>query len=153
LYESKKTTLLPPPRINQILKILPPGPLRKVQSKVQAIADKFRLCPQVFDQHGLSHFDSAFDYKSLDADQLPAGRKWTDFPTLEVRDVFLVFMCEILGDFSRYIRPPETVSATATFQELFLIDVSYSCPIYLLSVLLCFIIYSCRIICVMLTKQ
>jgi len=93
-------------KVQQLVKMLPSGPGRKLHSKLQIIAKKFLLCPQKFDSFGLAEFDSAFEYKSFEGDSLPAGRKWSDFPTFWVRDAFLSFMCDLLGDVSKYIRPP-----------------------------------------------
>jgi hypothetical protein len=119
LYENKKTELLSSSRTNQILKSLPSGSFRKLQLKIQQLADKYSLCPQEFEEVGLSQFDSAFDFAG------DPKRNSKDFPTNDIRDAFLVFMCEILGDFSRYIRPPDlTAIQGATFKELFKIEVS-----------------------------
>lgn len=126
LYEQKNTELLSSSRTSQILRSLPNSSFRKLSLKIQSIADKFLLAPQKFDEVGLIQFDSAFDYKSFDENILPGGRKWSDFPTLEVRDAFLIFMCEILGDFSRYIRSPRNIPLQgATIQELFKIEVQF----------------------------
>jgi hypothetical protein len=120
LYENKKTELLSSARTHQILKSLPIGSLRKLQMKIQSLADKYSLCPQEFEEVGLSQFDSAFDFAG------DPKRNSKDFPTNNLRDAFLVFMCEVLGDFSRYIRPPDlaTSQGGATIRELFKIEVS-----------------------------
>lgn len=121
LYENKKTELLSSSRTAQILKSLPPASYRKIYHKIQIIADKYQLCPQKFDEMGLSQFDSAFDFSG------DPKRNWNDFPTNDVRDAFLVLMCELLADFSRYIRPPSSLSIQgATIRELFKIEVLHS---------------------------
>jgi hypothetical protein len=118
LYENKKTELLSSTRINQILKSFPSLSFRKLFAKIQIIAEKYLLCPQDFEEVGLSQFDSAFDFAG------ESKINWKDFPTHEIRDAFFVFMCELLGDFSRYIRSPDREIQGATVQELFKIEVS-----------------------------
>lgn len=119
LYENKKTELLSSTRTNQILKSFPTTSFRKLHLKIQLLADKYSLCPQKFEEVGLSQFDSAFDFAG------DPKSNWKDFPTNVIRDAFLVFMCEVLGDFSRYIRPPDLkVIQGATVKELFKVEVS-----------------------------
>lgn len=114
-------------KINQLLKQLPSGPYRKLHAKIQSIGAKFRICPQQFEGVGLVQFDSAFDCVSIDEMSLPSGRKWVDFPTYAVRDAFLAFMCDVLSDFSKYIKQPEEVTTSnnfgKSFNELFMIEV------------------------------
>jgi hypothetical protein len=45
---------------------------------------------------GLEQFDSAFEFKSQDDTQI-SEQKWSEFPTLEIRDSFMVLMVDILG--------------------------------------------------------
>ena len=47
-------------------------------------------------ESGLDEFDSAFDFVSQDESRV-SSKKWDQFPTIELRDAFLVFMIDILG--------------------------------------------------------
>ena len=127
VFKGGKTEVLTAGKISGILRQLPQGPFRKLHARIHSLGSKYRLCPQKFDGAGLDQFDSAFDCISMDELSLPSGRKWVDFPSLAVRDAFFTFMCDILSDFSRYIKPPEVVttanSFAKSFHELFLIEV------------------------------
>ena len=45
---------------------------------------------------GLEEFDSAFDFTSQDESRITL-KKWEDFPTLDIRDAFMVFMIDLIG--------------------------------------------------------
>lgn len=123
-FDGKETELLVPGKISSILRVLPGGPLQKLQMKLAKIAKTFNLCPQ---NVGHAQFDSVFEFQSFDADTLPAGVLWSDFPTMEVRDGFLKFMTDVLGDYSRYIisSPFISTSEFRTFKELFAVEVCF----------------------------
>lgn len=122
-YNGNNTELLSSLKISNILRVLPTGPLSKLQAKLSFIANKFRLCPQ---NVGHAQFDSVFEFQSFDADTLPVGVLWSDFPTMTVRDAFLRFMADLLGDYSRYMISSSFFSSTdfQTFKELFSVEVS-----------------------------
>lgn len=121
-FDGKEAELMGPGKVSNILRLLPGGPLQKLQSKLTRIARTFKLCPQNI---GHAQFDSVFEFQSFDADTLPAGVLWSDFPTMEVRDVFLRFMTDLLGDYSRYIVSSSLISPSEfqTFKELFAVEV------------------------------
>jgi hypothetical protein len=130
LFSGGRTEELNSSKINQLLKQLPSGPYRRLYGKIQSIGAKYRICPQQFEGVGLVQFDSAFDCVSIDEMSLPSGRKWVDFPSYAVRDAFLTFMCDMLNDFSKYIKQPEEVTAAnnfgKSFSEMFMIEVIYN---------------------------
>ena len=132
VFSGGKVELVTAGKVSGILRQLPQGPFRKLQARILSLGSKYRLCPQKFEGVGLVQFDSAFDCVSMDELSLPSGRKWVDFPSLAVRDAFFAFMCDILSDFSRYIKPPEEVttanSFAKSFHELFLIEVHSDHP-------------------------
>lgn len=82
-------------------KLLPQGPKKRIESKLQSVASKYSIGPQTT---GLEQFDSAFEFQSFDPDG--NSLKWDEFPTLEIRDAFIVLMIEILGNPSAYMVPP-----------------------------------------------
>lgn len=110
IYTNGNIELLPSSKVSNLVKMLPSSPLKRLQSKLQLIASKFQLCPQT---KGLEQFDSAFEIKSFDLDFNIYGNK---FPTQEVREAFLMFMAEILGDVSAYVNPPSLEYASNTFR-------------------------------------
>lgn len=124
-FDGKEKERLSAGKISSILRTLPGGPLQRLQSKLSNIAQAFRLCPQ---DVGHAQFDSVFEFQTFDADELPAGVTWSDFPTMDVRDAFLRFMADLLGDYSRYIvtanpAPASSVAVFQTFRELFAVEV------------------------------
>ena len=121
-FNGNDTELLSSVHISNIIRVLPAGPLSKLQTKLSSIANKFKLCPQ---NVGHAQFDSVFEFQSFDADTLPLGVLWSDFPTMTVRDLFLRFMTDVLGDYSRYIITSSIFSSTdfQTFHELFSVEV------------------------------
>lgn len=121
-FNGKDTELLSSAKVSNILRVLPSGPLNKLQTKLSSVASMFRLCPQ---NVGHAQFDSVFEFQSFDADTLPMGVLWSDFPTMTVRDAFLRFMADLLGDYSRYIISSPFFASTdfQTFRELFSVEV------------------------------
>lgn len=104
--------------VESLTKSLPEGPKIRLQLYLQTIAVEYQIGPQVA---GLEEFDSAFDFVSQDDAQV-STKKWEDFPTLNLRDAFMVFMIDLLGDYPSYIIPPiEDLSADTyrTFKEEF----------------------------------
>ena len=105
--------------ITNIVNSLPPGPRKRLQKKLQRIATAYNLGPQTT---GLDKFDSAFEFQTLDESP---SHSTSDFPTLELRDAFMVFMADVLGNYPKYIIPPlEDMSADPyrTFKEGFSVD-------------------------------
>jgi hypothetical protein len=121
-FDGKDTELLSLGKVLSIMRVLPAGPLSKLQAKLSSIAKTFRLCPQDI---GHAQFDSVFEFQSFEADTLPAGVLWSDFPSMRVRDAFLCCMADLLGDYSRYIISSPFFASTdfQTFQELFSVEV------------------------------
>ena len=88
-------------------------------NKLQLIASDYEIGPQT---SGLEIFDSAFEFQSLDNRSNISTSKWANFPTLEVRDAFMVFMIDLLGDYWKYIVHPKQDLAEdvyRTFKEQF----------------------------------
>ena len=121
-FDGKNAEVMSAAKILSILRVMPTGPLNKLQSKLSNIAKKFCLCPQDIVH---AQFDSVFEFHSFDADMLPAGVHWSDFPTMEVRDCFLRFMVDLLSDYSRYVIaiPNSSPSTFRTFREMFKVEV------------------------------
>ena len=114
-----ETILLNNARVNSIVKTLPMGPKKRLANKLQTIASEYSIGPQT---SGLEIFDSAFEFQSLDNSSTISARKWANFPTLEVRDAFMVFMIDLLGDYTKYIVHPKqdlTEDVYRTFKEQF----------------------------------
>lgn len=104
--------------VDSLVKSLPLGPKIRLHSFLQNIALDYQIGPQIA---GLEEFDSAFDFVSQDDSQI-STKKWEDFPTLGIRDAFMVFMIDLLGNYPNYIIPPiEDLSADTyrTFKEEF----------------------------------
>ena len=104
-------------KINAIIKLLPVGPKRRLANKLLAIAGDYGIGPQT---SGLEVHDSAFEFHI--ADGAITSKQWERFPTLEVRDAFMVFMIDLLGDYPRYLIAPKqdlTEDIYRTFKEQF----------------------------------
>ncbi len=105
-----------------VLKLLPQGPRRRLEAKLQAVASKYGIGPQT---SGLEQFDSAFEFQNFSPDGTTDTRRWEDFPTLEIRDSFMALMIDILGNYSAYMVPPESnieADGYRSFKEEFLCD-------------------------------
>ena len=111
--------------LNNLVYTLPPGPRKRLQRKLQHIATSYCIGPQTV---GLDRFDSAFDFQAYEDIQEPApvtALAWDNFPTLEIRDIFMSFMADLLGNYQKYIIPPlEDMSADTyrTFKEEFSVE-------------------------------
>ena len=120
---------LGPAWVTATVNTLPPGPRKRLQKKLQKIATDFSLGPQAV---GLEKFDSAFEFQTLDegpghgpSSSSSSSAACGEFPTLELRDSFMVFMADVLGNYPKYIIPPlEDMSADTyrTFKEGFSVD-------------------------------
>jgi hypothetical protein len=121
-FDGKASECLTPTNVETLLKSLPLGPKLRLKTKLQRISSEYRIGPQTV---GFEEFDSAFDFQSQDDSQVTAS-KWEQFPTLEVRDAFMVFMVDFLGDYPAYVIPPiedMTVEDTyRTFREEFSVN-------------------------------
>jgi hypothetical protein len=107
--------------LDHISKMLPAAPKLRLRAKLLKIADQFRIGPQLDE---IEEVDSAFDFQSQSMSDLPP-REWSKFPTLTVRDAFMSFMADLLGDYTAFIIPPvEDLSADTyrTFREEFMVD-------------------------------
>ena len=125
-YDGKSVqTPLSTTALNSLAHTLPPGPRRRLQRKLQAIATSYCIGPQTV---GLDRFDSAFDFQAYEDLQEPAAvtaLSWDNFPTLEIRDCFMNFMADLIGNYQKYIIPPlEDMSAETyrTFKEEFSVE-------------------------------
>ena len=122
--------------VEKILQTLPNGPRLRLQHTLQKIASKFAIGPQAA---SLDEFDSAFDFQTAatalqhddpdspiyDGSGSSKAASMDDFPTLQLRDAFMAFMVDLLGDFPHYIVPPSedlTDDTYRTFQEEFRIQ-------------------------------
>lgn len=126
LFNGSSGEIMNQSKIQGLLKHLPPSPLKKLHTKLVHIADKFQLCP-TGPASGLEQFDSAFEFQTRESNVLMSGLTWNDFPTLHIRDYFLVFMIDILGDYPVYVKPPildDRVDKFRTFKEEFMVEVS-----------------------------
>eukprot|EP01033_Poteriospumella_lacustris_P001369 gene1367-997_t len=107
--------------LESIAKSLPSAPKLRLRARLLKITDDFRIGPQLDE---LEEIDSAFDFQSQSMSDYPP-RDWTKFPTLTVRDAFMSFMADLLGDYTAFIIPPvEDLSADTyrTFREEFMVD-------------------------------
>lgn len=131
VFNGRVVELLPTTQVDNILKTLPTGPKLRLRTKLKKIADDFAIAPQL---GGLEEFDSAFDFVTTHAaadmdsvhDQSSRSstqvKSWDEFPTLELRDSFMSFMIDMLGDYTKYIIPPIedlTADTFRTFKEEF----------------------------------
>eukprot|EP01034_Spumella_vulgaris_P022474 gene22474-28602_t len=118
-FDGKGSERLTPANVETLLKSLPLGPKLRLRAKLQRVSNEYRIGPQTV---GFEEFDSAFDFQSQDDSQVTA-KKWEEFPTLEIRDAFMVFLVDFLGDYPAYVIPPiedMTVEDTyRTFREEF----------------------------------
>lgn len=121
LFNGRYTEQLSPSNVENLLKTLPTGPKLRLRSKLFKIADDFRIGPQLDE---LEEIDSAFDFQSQSMSDLPP-RDWTKFPTLALRDSFMSFIADLLGDYTTFIIPPvDDLNADTyrTFREEFMVD-------------------------------
>jgi hypothetical protein len=125
--DAKSIDKLQPYEVEALTKALPIGPKLRLKAKLCHIADDYQIAPQTV---GLEEFDSAFDFQASQYDENAISReKWEQFPTMEVRDAFLSFMIDVLGDYARYIIPPVEEAhdncehnSYRTFKEEFAVD-------------------------------
>jgi hypothetical protein len=111
-------------RVSALIKMLPPSPLKKVQSIALSLCEKYDLSAK---GDNLSEFDSILE--PIKTTHESATEAYSpEFPTLALRDAFLVFLCDIIGDISKYIRLPVEGSeyniSGSTFSELFMKEVN-----------------------------
>ena len=83
---------------SSMLKFLPAGPRKRIELKLNSIVSLYSIGPQVT---GLEQFDSPFEFKD-DSE----AQNWENFPTLEIRDCFVVLMADILGHVALYASAP-----------------------------------------------
>lgn len=84
-----------------------------MEKKLQSIIKK--VIPKNSNNH-LELFDSAFDISSNNE----------DIPSLEIRDIFMVFMIDILGNYAKYIAPINSskynTDTYRTFKESYMVE-------------------------------
>lgn len=120
-FNGKYSEVLQHSQIDNLLKTLPSGPKLRLKTYLQRLADEYRIAPQMV---GLEELDSAFDFQQQTNFNNDGQDKihWELFPTLQIRDAFLSFMIDILGEYPKYMKPPtiELIEDTyRTFQEEF----------------------------------
>lgn len=110
-------------KVNALVHTLPLGPRARLYNKLDRISKKYKIGPQ---KSGRKHFDSVFDFHGeIDEGEEISMKEWKKFPTLDIRDSFMVLMVDILGDYPKYIIPPSedmTADIYRTFQEAFYIE-------------------------------
>jgi hypothetical protein len=105
--------------IQALLETVPTLPRKRLEFFLNRIASDFSMGPST---GGLEQFDSAFDMKPQITAEENRSATWDSFPTMELRDSFLVFMMDVLGQYPSFIIPPAEnlgKSVFRTFQEQF----------------------------------
>jgi hypothetical protein len=109
---------------NEILKSMPFGPRKRLQTKLHNIVTTHDIGPNSEGgQAANEKFDSAFDFQNPSGASSPRSSR--QIPTLEIRDALMVFMIDLLGDYTTFIRPPSRDlqgDTFRTFQEGFAVD-------------------------------
>jgi len=122
-YDGKGEVQFNQSKVNALVHTLPLGPRARLYNKLDRIAKKYRIGPQ---KTGRKHFDSVFDFHGeIDESEEISMKEWKKFPTLDIRDSFMVLMIDILGDYPKYIIPASedmTADTYRTFQEAFYIE-------------------------------
>jgi hypothetical protein len=120
MFNGKYSEALSSGQIDNLLKTLPSGPKMRLRSKLQKIAEEYQIAPQLA---GFEELDSAFDFQSSQQTDSENNKLlWDMFPTQDIRDSFMSFMADLLGEYTKYMKPPndELVEDTyRTFQEEF----------------------------------
>lgn len=99
---------------SNIIKVLPSGPRKRIEHKLLRVASDFGIAPQL---SGLDQFDSPFEIHGDTAIDAREGKNWDNFPTLEIRDAFVVLMADILGNVSLYSYPPSKNIAAEEYRS------------------------------------
>jgi hypothetical protein len=115
---------LPKHKLDALANMLPQGPRRRLHDALQRIVELYHLGPS--HKVSLEQFDSAFELEGMtspqDTEKITSNRDFNEFPTLLVRDAFIAFMIDLLGDYTRYIIPPVlnlNIDLYRTFKEQF----------------------------------
>jgi hypothetical protein len=132
VFNGKQVEIMTAGQIENLLRTLPNGPKMRLKCKLRKIAEEYQIAPQM---GGLEEFDSAFDFQANPEDGGVTPKKWEEFPTMEIRDSFMSFMGDLLGDYTQYIIPPNedlTADTFRTFKEEFAVkeflhDADQSC--------------------------
>ena len=108
--------ILPMPLTDKtaLISAMPSVSFKRIQEQLTKVCAIQGLGPQ---KSGFEIFDNAFEYQALDDTQ--------DFPTLGFRDMFLMLMVDVLGDYPRFISPPSSdfsVDTFRTFTECFAVE-------------------------------
>jgi len=97
-----------------LISAMPSVSFKRIQEQLTKVCSMQGIGPQ---KTGFEIFDNAFEYQALDDAQ--------DFPTLGFRDMFLMLMVDILGDYPRFISLPSSdfsVDTFRTFHECFSVE-------------------------------
>lgn len=123
-FDGENEVVMLPSKAAAILKTLPPGPKRRLEAALHKIATEYKIGPQVT---ALEQFDSAFDFfPYVEGDITEA--QWDRFPTAELRDAFMVYMIDVLGNYAKYMISPialglgDGASEFRTFKESFYVE-------------------------------
>ncbi len=123
-FDGDNEVPMPPSKMAAILKTLPPGPKRRLETALNKISTEYKIGPQIT---SLEQFDSAFDFfPYVEGDITEA--QWERFPTSELRDAFMVYMIDILGNYAKYMISPislgvsDGASEFRTFKESFYVE-------------------------------
>lgn len=118
-YDNYKIETLTSSQGNQLLNILPKGPRKRLQMKLQSLAKEFCLGPTYLSSQKSTKpyvIDPSYDHAFVMKENQSVS-------TLDIRDTFLIFMIDILGNYSDHIIPLEQdinlSSSFRTFQESF----------------------------------
>lgn len=113
LYNGRLIERLSQRQMETITKDLPSAPALRLRAALLSVADNFKIGPQT---DSLFELDSALDLKMSSPDTIETARKWDEFPTLMLRDAFMSFMADLLGDYTRYIIPPTDDLSADTYR-------------------------------------
>jgi hypothetical protein len=126
MFNGKYSELLSHSQIDNLLKTLPSGPKLRLKTKLTKIAEEYQIAPQIA---GFEELDSAFDFQqhqNVDVGNEETNKVlWEMFPTQDIRDSLMSFMVDLLGEYIKYMKPPndELLDDTyRTFQEEFSIQ-------------------------------
>lgn len=108
--------ILPMPLADKtaLISAMPSISFKRIQEQLTKVCSVQGLGPQ---KGGFDMFDNAFEYQALDEAQ--------EFPTMDFRDMFLMLMVDILGDYTRFISLPSSDFSADTFRtflESFAVD-------------------------------
>lgn len=116
IYCVEREGILPMPLADKtaLISAMPAVPFKRIQEHLTKVCTSQGLGPQ---KSGFEIFDNAFEYQALDDTQ--------EFPTLGFRDMFLMLMVDIMGDYPKYVSSPSSdfsADTFRTFKECFSVE-------------------------------